>query len=198
MLKFLLLVLVILLLPIPAHAQFLTNEVPLWEGVEKSAEDLKNDEQLVKRSIELAGDRKTAVEFAIRLAWSEVSKNDPNSAIRRFNQAALIDPDQPQIYWGFAIATHIRGDELKDVERWIARTKSMIKTDPRIYSDHGRILGERQMPEKAKPLFEEALALDPNYLPAHMGMIRVAQMLGDKPLEEKHQKRHDELTGKTE
>ena len=57
---------------------------------------------------------------------------------------------------------------------------------------------EREMPEKAKEKFEEALNLNPGYVPAHMGMIRVAQELGDKSLEDRHRKIHNQLTGTSE
>ncbi|MEM7214895.1 MAG: hypothetical protein AAF423_05070 [Pseudomonadota bacterium] len=180
------------------HAQFLSKEIPTWEGIEKTAEDIKNDEELVRKSIELAGDRRTAVQYATRLGWEQIGQGDPNHAIRRFNQAWLIDPDFPDIYWGFAIATHMRGDDLTTVERWLTTAMERIGRSARLTTDHGRILGERGMTEKAKAKFEEALAIDPTYIPAHLGMVRVAQDLGDSPLEEKHQKLHDELTGKTQ
>lgn len=179
----------------PIQAQFLSNEIPLWEGVEKTPADIENDKELVRKSIELAGDRKTAVQYAVRLGWEQIGKGDPNSAIRRFNQAALIDPEFPDIYWGFAIATHIRGDELSTVERWLKKAMEGIGPSARLSTDHGRILGERDMTEAAKAKFEKALMLDPTYVPAHLGMIRIAQDLGDTALEEKHQKLHDELTG---
>lgn len=183
------------LLSTPAQAQFLSKEIPLWEGVEKTEDDIKNDEDLVKKAIELAnGDRFAAVRGLVDIGWQRIGEGDPNHAIRAFNQASLIEPEFPDIFWGFAIATHIRGDELAEVERWIDRTAVAIGTDARLITDHGRILGEREMPEKAKAKFEEALSIDANYIPAHVGMLRIAQDLGDKPLEEKHQQLHDKLT----
>lgn len=178
---------------LPAHAQFSAKPVPLWEGLTKTEADKKNDRELVEKSIELAGGRRTAAEFAVRLGWESIGKNQPNAAIRRFNQAWLIDMDFADIYWGFAVATHIRGDELPQVERWFNETKSRIGPNPRLITDHGRVLEERGEPARARPQFEAALRLDENYVPAHIGMVQVARALGDKALEEKHQKLHDEL-----
>jgi len=192
--KFISAILVMVLFCVPAHAQFTAKPEPLWEGTVKTAADKQNDAELVEKSIELAnGSRKTAAEFAVRLGWSEIGKNDPNQAVRRFNQAWLIDPDFPDLYWGFAVATHIRGDELLKVERWFEEAKTRILNNPRLITDHGRVLEERKMPEKAKLLFEEALNIDPKYPPAHIGMVQVARALENKTLEEKHQKLHDEL-----
>ncbi|MGI9350126.1 MAG: tetratricopeptide repeat protein [Rhizobiaceae bacterium] len=184
---------------LPTQAQFITHEVPLWEGVEKTDDDIANDTELVRKAIERAnGDRFTAVRALVDIGWQRIGAGDPNHAIRAFNQASLIEPEFPDIFWGLAVATHIRGDELMVVERWISRTEQEIGKDARLVTDHGRILGERKMPEKAKTLFMKALAINPDYIPAHAGMIRVAQDLNDRLLEEKHQKRHDELTGKTQ
>ncbi len=192
--KFLHAILILCLFLLPAHAQFTAKPEPLWEGSVKTEADKQNDAELVEKSIELAGGKRTAAEFATRLGWSEIGKNDPNQAIRRFNQAWLIDMDFADLYWGFAVATHIRGDELPKVERWFNQAKSRIGQNPRLITDHARVLEERKMPERAKPLFEEALSIDPKYQPAHIGMVQVARALGDKELEDKHQKLHDELT----
>lgn len=191
--KILLAFIILLGFPVTSHAQFSAKPQPLWEGSVKTEADKKNDADLVEKSIELAGGRKTAAEFATRLGWSEIGKNDPNQAIRRFNQAWLIDPDFPELYWGFAVATHIRGDELQKVERWFLEARKRLGSGARLLTDYGRVLEERKMPERAKPLFVEALKADPNYVSAHIGMVQVARALGDAALEEKHQKLHDEL-----
>lgn len=181
------------LLVLPAHAQ-LGHAAPMWEGYEKTESDLAADEELIKKSLELTkGDAALAAQYAVRAAWERIGKNDPNGAIRRFNQAWLIMPELSDIYWGFAIATHIRGDDLKDVERWFTRVESEIKGSARLSTDHGRVLEERKLPERARPLFEQALALDPNYEQAHIGMIRVAEALGDEELAKKHQEIYDGL-----
>lgn len=178
-----------------AHAQLETHPTPIWEGIVKSEADIENDHRLVKRSLELTnGDRQKAVEFAVRLAWERIGRNDPNGAIRRFNQAWLIDPEFPDIFWGFAIATHIRGDDLEKVERWFLKTEEAVPPNARLFTDHGRVLEERKMPEKARKLFERAIAVDPNYPPAHVGMMQIAQAIGDTELFEKHQSIHDGLT----
>jgi len=163
--KFLHAILILCLFLLPAHAQFTAKPEPLWEGSVKTEADKQNDAELVEKSIELAGGKRTAA-----------------------------DMDFADLYWGFAVATHIRGDELPKVERWFNQAKSRIGQNPRLITDHARVLEERKMPERAKPLFEEALSIDPKYQPAHIGMVQVARALGDKELEDKHQKLHDELT----
>ncbi len=181
------------LLVSPVYAQ-LGRATPIWEGIEKSESELVADQELIKKSLEFTkGDATLAAQYAVRTAWERISKGDPDGAIRRLNQAWLIKPDLSDIYWGFAIATHIRGDDLKDVERWFAQVETEIQGSARLSTDYGRVLEERQLPERARPLFEQALALDPNYEQAHIGMIRVAEALGDEELASKHQQIYDGL-----
>jgi len=187
------------MLTLPAQAQFSTKPAPMWEGYEKTALDIQSDEKFIKEAVELAGgDAAQAALSLIQIGWQRIGEGDPNHAIRAFNQAWLIQADDPSIFWGFAVASHIRNDELKMITRWFDRARQLIALkgfpeSPRLESDEGRVLAERGENEKAKPLFEKALSLDPNYAPAHIGMINVAAALGDKKLQDKHQKLHDEL-----
>lgn len=187
---------VLLSTTLPAHAQLETRPTPMWEGVEKTAEDIANDQKLVKEALKLSnGDRGEAAATMVQLGWQQIVEGNPNEAIRRFNQAWLVNPVDGFIFWGYGVAGHIRGDDLEKIEQWFAQAEKVIKNNPRLLSDHGRVLEERKFPKRARVLFENALALDETYLPAHVGMVLVARTLEDKELEAKHQKRHDELAG---
>ncbi len=179
---------------LPAYAQLETRPTPMWEGIEKTADDIANDQKLVDEALRLSnGDRNEAATQMVQLGWQQIVEGNPNEAIRRFNQAWLVNPLDGFIFWGYGVATHIRGDELKNVERWFGEARKIIKENPRLLADHGRVLEERKLPKRARALFEEALALEETYLPAHVGMVLVARSLKDEVLEAKHQKRHDEL-----
>ncbi|MEO1142410.1 MAG: hypothetical protein AAFW66_08720, partial [Pseudomonadota bacterium] len=56
-------------------------------------------------------------------------------------------------------------------------------------------LESRGEDERARAFFERALELDPNHVPAHVGMIKVARALGDNSLEEEHQQQFEKLSG---
>ena len=182
----------------PAHAQFSTRPAPMWEGYEKTAADIQSDEKFKRETIELAGGNvDQAAQTLIDIGWGRIGE-DPNHAIRAFNQAWLLQPDNPNIFWGFAVASHIRNDELKTIIRWFNRTRQLMALkgfgeSARLEADQGRALTERDCYKEARPFFEKALSLDPDYVPAHIGMINVGAALGDTELQEKHQKLHDEL-----
>ena len=183
---------------LPANAQISTRPAPMWEDYEKTAADIRDDKKFVKDAIELAGgDAAQATQSLIQIGWQRIGE-DANNAIRAFNQAWLIQPDTPDIFWGFAVASHIRNDKLKTVNRWFNKTRQLIALkgypeSARLEADHGRVLTERNCHKEARPYFEKALSLDPKYPPAHIGMMNVADALGDKELKDKHQKLHDEL-----
>ncbi len=190
---------IVIVLSLPAQAQIAVRPAPMWEGYEKTASDVQNDKDFVKQATELAGgDAAKAASSLIQIGWQRIGEGDPNHAVRAFNQAWLIQPDNPSVFWGFAIAAHIRNDDLDMVTRWFNRARQLIALrglpeNPRLEADEGRALAERGENEKAKSKFEKALSLDPKYVPAHIGMINVGEALGDEALKDKHQKIHDEL-----
>lgn len=171
----------------PAFAQFETKPTPLWEGVEKTDADKANDETFVKQALALSnGDRQAAVIGAVQLGWQQIGQGQPNDAIRRFNQAWLLNPDFPDLYWGLGVATHIRGDETDAVVRWFEEAFKGLRNNPNFLSDRGRVLEERKLPERARYWFQAALRIDPKNVPAHVGMSRVAKALKDEALEKTH------------
>ncbi len=180
-----------------AHAQLETKPTPMWEGIEKSALDIESDEKLVKSALEITnGDRRAAATAMLRVGWNQIADGKINEAIRSFNQAWLIDPEFADIHWGFAIATHVRGDDLPKIENHFDRALDGNENDARLATDRGRVLEQRNMPEKARFWFEKAISIDAGYAPAYFGMVLVAQALEDGALEAEFKKKHDELIGK--
>lgn len=188
----LVLILMLGLHALPAQAQFSTRPAPMWEGVEKTPADIQSDEKFVKEAVKLAGGNvEQAAQSLIQIGWSRIGE-DANHAIRAFNQAWLIQPDNPNIFWGFAVASHIRNDELTNVTRLFDKTRELISlkgfpASARLEADQGRVLTERKLHTEARVFFEKALELDPNYPPAHFGMTQVAEALGDAELKAKHE-----------
>lgn len=167
----------------------LAKEIPLWEGMQKNAQMLEADKTLIE-NIRKANnsDLRVGAKRAIELGWQAFENKDFETAIRRFNQAWLLDPENPAIYWGFALVTHMRGEPLETVERWFAETEKRIPSAVPLLSDHGRILEERNEDKRAVEYFSRALAIDPDYVEAHVGMARLAQKAGDLAGYELHMK----------
>lgn len=193
-----LLVIVLCFVPVVAQAK----EIPMWEGVQKTAKQLATDKQFLRTMRELTkGKMEIAVQDALQKGWRFIGKNQPDMAIKRFNQAWLIDPDNPGIYWGFAIATDLQNVSLETVERhfftvegYFSKAENKLKMpdhamrNAALHSDHGRVLEGRKKHKKAIVYFEKALALDPNNRNAHVGMWMASEAVGDHDTAEMHKK----------
>ncbi len=177
-----------LIFTLMATASF-AQEIPLWEGVQKNEQMLAADKKLIESVRESTnGNLQAGAKRAIQLGWQAFENKDFETAIRRFNQAWLLDPENPAIYWGFALVTHLRGEPLATVERWFAETEKRIPDAVPLLSDHGRILEERNEDKRAVEYLNRALAIDPDYVEAHVGMARIAQKAGDLAGYELHMK----------
>jgi len=72
------------------------------------------DEELIQSTVKQFGSRKAAGEAAIQLAWEYYNnKHDPKTAMKRFNQAWLLDPSNADAYYGFGflVAGQGKNDE---------------------------------------------------------------------------------------
>jgi Tfp pilus assembly protein PilF len=82
----------------------------MFGGYEKTAWQNTADEQFME--IVLPGfqdDRAAAAESFARTGWNSYYQDDRTSAIKRFNQAWLLDPDNQHALWGFAVISRERG-----------------------------------------------------------------------------------------
>ncbi len=55
------------------------------------------------------GSRETAADVAAKLGWNVFYQGDKTLAIKRFNQAWLLDPLNQYALWGFAVISQERG-----------------------------------------------------------------------------------------
>ncbi len=175
---------------ITLHASLVNaQEIPMWEGITKNEQQLEADKQLLADARKAGGGSLGQATYrAIQLGWQFVAQGDPDMAIKRFNQAWLFEPDNPDIHWGFAVATAIQGAPLTTVERHFKKAESLKKNDPALLADHGRILQQRGENGLAIGLFKKALKLNPNHRDAHVGMVLSSAALGDMKTAEEHRR----------
>jgi len=192
--------LVIFLCIAPTRGQ--ANEIPMWEGMQKTAVQRAADKKFLRTMQKMTkGNMDIAVQDALKKGWQFLEKNNPDMAIKRFNQAWLIEPDNPNIHWGFAIATNQQQVPIAIVERHFSSVETYF-TKPvnrlkkpnhdmrnaALYADIGRTLEGRTKYKRAIVYFKKALSLDPNNRNAHVGMWMASKALGDDTVAEKHKK----------
>ncbi len=94
----------------PAADAWPINERPMYGLAEKTPEQKRADEEYIRMMTEGGRSREDAAEVAAKNAWYVFYSGDKVMAIRRFNQAWLLDPDNALALWGFAVTSIDRGD----------------------------------------------------------------------------------------
>lgn len=74
-----------------------------------------------------ASDRKSAARKAIRRAWEFYEGGDPKTAMKRFNQAWLLDPNDAEVFLGFASLMSEKGQ----TEESIRFNRKALSLNPR-------------------------------------------------------------------
>ena len=77
------------------------NEIPEYGNQPKSAEMLQADQEFLALT---KGKEKESFDHMMNVGWSFFQQGDIGTAIKRFNQAWLIDSTRYESYWGFAAA----------------------------------------------------------------------------------------------
>ncbi|WP_173467492.1 hypothetical protein [Fibrobacter succinogenes] len=77
------------------------NEIPEYGNQPKSPEMLQADQQFLNT---VKGKEQQAFDHMMNVGWSFFKRGDIGTAIKRFNQAWLIDSTRYESYWGFAAA----------------------------------------------------------------------------------------------
>jgi tetratricopeptide (TPR) repeat protein len=92
------------------------NILPMYGNVKKCGEQLQIDKDFIHECDSLFhNDRSKAAEYHINFGWDHFYKNDLNNAMKRFNQAWLLDSINANIYWGFGSILGMKGEYEKSL-----------------------------------------------------------------------------------
>ena len=167
----------------------IAREIPMWEGIKKNPAMIAADEEFIA-AIEKAGGRRAGANRANQLGWDFLGQHNPDMAIKRFNQAWLLDPSNPNIYWGYAVAVHQQGRPISEVKRFFTKAERGFASNRAamvdLYSDEGQVFGERRMYRESIKAFEKALKLNPNHKKSRRGIVISANAIGDTATAKKY------------
>jgi len=173
-LAFRLALLMVLLVPI-ARAQPI-DQVPMYGGMDRSSyPTLKAaDEKFIADVTKEFGSREAAAKVWISGAFRYYNEDKLALAMRRFNQAWLLDPNNPSVYWGFAAVLHDLA-KMCDAKAMIERALAFGQYITGLLPDAGMMIAfcalddtklspsERQAQfERADTFFREAAEKDRN------------------------------------
>ncbi|MGR3724608.1 hypothetical protein LGT41_0013695 [Abyssibius alkaniclasticus] len=119
---------------------------PFYRGMEKTQTQLAADRVLIERALSAHdGDAVAAGQRWAGMAWAAIGAANAEDAVRRFNQAWLIDPTNPGLAYGLMIATHLRGDDAAVVDGLYAEALAAMPDADRkfVQVDYAQILMQR-------------------------------------------------------
>lgn len=93
-----------------AQGQKPDNTKPMYGEVEKNAEYQKADNEFKMHCMKQFGTLGDAAVAHIDFAWKYIREDNMETAMRRFNQAWLLDPKLPDSYFGFAFLMKHQND----------------------------------------------------------------------------------------
>ena len=86
------------------------NELPMFGGYEPTEWQKRTDKEFLAMTLPaFQGDREAAAEQFARTGWNLYYQDNNALAIKRFNQAWLLDRDNQHALWGFAVISRERG-----------------------------------------------------------------------------------------
>ena len=132
-----------------------------------------------------AGDVKSHAEHAVELGWDYFNRGDAETALKRFNQALILNSDFAPAYFGIAYIYSIENKLGLAIENY----RKCIVKDPSFshaYSNLGLALLYTGSREEALLNLSKALEIDPKNGDAHVNMALYYYDAGDYVLAWKH------------
>ena len=149
------------------------NERPMYGSVEKTSAMVAADEQLIQDNAKEGKTREQGSDIAVVLGWRYFDKDDYATAMKRFNQAWLLDPDNGDAFEGFAAVVNAREHDAKTAEVFFQQALTKPRHRPVVLSDYGLFLLRQNRVGEAIPILEQAVAI-PNQTPDAQALLAMA------------------------
>jgi tetratricopeptide (TPR) repeat protein len=110
------------------------NTLPMYGNAKKCKEQIAADKLFIAEIDKAYPNRKDGVDALVKRGWDYVYAKDLETAMKRFNQAWMLDSLNANVYWGFADLLGMQGKNAESVKFF----KKAIKLNPnnsKIYKD---------------------------------------------------------------
>jgi Tfp pilus assembly protein PilF len=149
-------------------------ELPMYGSTSAKPRKLTEKDMAFIQSIEKAGKTRQAVaREVIRQAWEDYGKTDYKSAIRKFNQAWLLDPENGDAYHGFALISTVRDRNADEAEKFFRMALAKPGVSASAYVSYGRFLWIVDRLDEALVQLHKAIAVSPAARDARLHIARV-------------------------
>lgn len=116
--------------------------------------------------------RKEGARELVVMGWHALEKKDFANAILQLNQAWLLDPENADVYYGFALIVEQRDKDMKSAEALYRQAITKEDVAPETYVDYGRILLVQGRADDSLEVSYKALDISPRVRDAR---INIAQ-----------------------
>lgn len=160
------------------------DQLPMYGGQDRGADATLRaaDEKLIADTTRYYGSREKASAAFVRNGFAYYDRDDLANAMRRFNQAWLLDPNNPEAYFGFAVVLHDMG-KFCDASAQFEKAASFGQYIQGMLPDAARVMvlcaaKDKSLPEgtkasmfaRADAMYAEALTREPNKGYVHASM----------------------------
>lgn len=164
--------------PLPIN-QLPINQLPMYGGRAKT-EEMKSADAVFIASMEKQGlSRAEGAKQMLRKGWTAWGKRDMTTAMARFNQAWLLDPENGNVYHGFALVLAVRDGESSDVEDLFLLATSKPTVDEEAFVDYGQFLWMEERLDESQAQLKKALQISKTARNARANMAFVHYLKND-------------------
>lgn len=155
------------------------NEQPMYGNLPKDAAMMKADERFIAGVLQMGYTREVESGHSIDSGWHSFNKGDHSTAMKRFNQAWLLDPENGDAYYGFALITAVRDRDPDDIEKFFQIAFEKNNASVAAHVDFGRFLWTQERYDESLENLHMALQLEPSAFNARARISFVQYKLGN-------------------
>lgn len=132
---------------------------PMYGPGEKTEGSKKADAAFVAKIESLGVTRVEGAKRILGTAWAYFEHGDLDGSILRFNQAWVLDPENSEVYHGFAAVSAQRGVPASEIEHYYQMGLSKPSPSPALYVDYARFLTLQRRFDDSIAMANKALAM---------------------------------------
>jgi len=139
------------------------NEMPMYGGgVPELPGKIAATTSFVATMLAEHGTRENAARAKISRGWRYIALGDLPAAMRHFNQAYLLDPEQGEAYTGMAVVVMSRDQNKAESDALFRRAVLSSKHTTDIFLNYGRFLLRDKRFEEGERQLATGLSIDPD------------------------------------
>jgi tetratricopeptide (TPR) repeat protein len=145
-----------------------TNEIPMYGLIQKTDEMKAIDNKFIERCRREYRNQKEASEAHVRFGWGYLYRNDLSTAIKRLNQAWMLDSTNCNCYFGFAACMILKEDSIQ-TEKYLMIAKSHDSGNlglKKYYFSLAALLEDKGLINKAIGFHKQIISIDSSYAPS--------------------------------